>query len=97
MGSRNVSILNYERVSKKLKQDPERYKAEKERIAETVIRLLDRRYPGLAAQVEMCDVATPMTFERYTGNWQGNHQGWLPTTKTLGLHMSKILPGLESF
>jgi len=82
---------------KKLREDPERYKAEKKQIADTVIAQLDRRYPGLADQVEMVDVATPTTFERYTGNWQGNHQGWLPTTEYFNLRMSKTLPGLENF
>jgi phytoene dehydrogenase-like protein len=82
---------------KRLEREPERYKAEKEQIADKVITLLDRRFPGLAAQVEMCDVATPMTFERYTGNWQGSFEGWLFTPKTLGMRMSKTLPGLENF
>ncbi len=82
---------------KELKQDPERYKAEKEQIADQVVASLDRRFPGLAAQVEMRDVATPMTFERYTGNWQGSHQGWLISTKTLRMRMSKTLPGLKDF
>jgi phytoene dehydrogenase-like protein len=82
---------------KELKPNRERYRAEKEQIAETVIAQLDRRYPGLAEQVEMVDVATPTTFERYTGNWKGNHQGWLPTTEQFGLRMDKTLPGLENF
>jgi len=82
---------------KKLKQDPDRYKAEKEQIADQVIASLDRRYPGLAGQVEMRDVATPMTWERYTGNWQGSFEGWLISTKTLRMRMSKTLPGLKSF
>jgi phytoene dehydrogenase-like protein len=82
---------------KKLKQEPERYKAEKERIADQVVAALDRRFPGLAAQVEMRDVATPMTWERYTGNWRGSFQGWLETTKTLRMRMSKTLPGLKNF
>ena len=82
---------------KQLRQDRERYKAEKEQAADKVIGLLDQRFPGLAGQVEMCDVATPATFERYTGNWKGNHQGWLPTTETFNLSMSKTLPGLEGF
>ena len=34
---------------KKLKQDPERYKAEKEQIADQVVAQLDRCFPGLAA------------------------------------------------
>jgi len=82
---------------KKLKQDPKRYKAEKEQIADQVIALLDQRFPGLAAQVEMRDVATPMTWERYTGNWRASHEGWLATTKTFGMRMSKTLPGLKNF
>ena len=46
-----------------------------------MIALLDQRYPGLAGQVEMRDVATPMTWERYTGNWQGSMEGWLITRR----------------
>ena len=42
-------------------------------------------------------MATPMTWERYTGNWRGSFQGWLETTKTLRMRMSKTLPGLENF
>jgi len=82
---------------KDLKETPERYKAEKERVANKVIELLDRRFPGLAGQVEMRDVATPMTWVRYTGNWRGSYEGWLPTTKTLGMRMSKTLSGLKDF
>jgi len=80
-----------------LRQDRDRYNAEKTRIADQVIELLDRRFPGFAAQVEMVDVATPVTFERYTGNWQGSYMGWLLTAKTVNMRMSKILPGLENF
>jgi len=82
---------------KKLKQDPERYKAEKEQIADQVIIMLEQRFPGVAGQVEMRDVATPMTWERYTGNWQASHEGWLMTTKNLNMRLSKTLPGLKNF
>jgi phytoene dehydrogenase-like protein len=60
---------------KSLRKDPDHYQAEKEKIAETVINLLDQRFPGLAAQVEMRDVATPITWERYTNNWKGSYEG----------------------
>ncbi len=82
---------------KKLKQDSVRYKAEKEQIADQVIALLEQRFPGLADQVEMRDVATPMTWERYTGNWRASHEGWLMTTKNLNMRLSKTLPGLRNF
>jgi phytoene dehydrogenase-like protein len=62
-----------------------------------VIGLLDKRFPGLAEKVEMCDVATPITWEHYTGNWKGSYEGWLITTKTFGMRMSKTLPGLANF
>jgi phytoene dehydrogenase-like protein len=46
----------------------------------------------------MRDVATPVTWERYTGNWQGSMEGWMMTKKTFPpFRMSKTLPGLESF
>ncbi len=82
---------------KKLRQEPERYKDEKERIADQVVALLDRRFPGLAAKVEMRDVATPITWERYTGNWRGSYEGWLPKLGNFLKNMNKTLPGLDNF
>ena len=46
----------------------------------------------------MTDVATPLSYERYTGNWLGATCGWLLTTDTM-LWMiqgvDKTLPGLQ--
>jgi phytoene dehydrogenase-like protein len=83
----------------KLRQDDEQYKAEKERIADAVVAALDRRFPGLAGQVEMRDVSTPTTFVRYTGNWEGSFEGWMLTPETggFGRSLPKTLPGLENF
>jgi phytoene dehydrogenase-like protein len=81
----------------KLYKEPERYRAEKERIADTVVTLLDKRFLGLAGQVEMRDVATPMTWVRYTGNWRGSFEGWMISSDTFMMEMKKTLPGLENF
>jgi len=78
-------------------EDPERYRAEKERIADDLVAVLDKRFPGLAQQVEIRDVATPITWVRYTGNWRGSYEGWLTNADTFNLRMSKTLPGLENF
>jgi len=83
-----------------LHQERERYDAEKQRIAIAVIEGLEGRIPGIKGQVETVDVATPVTTERYTGNWQGSIEGWMPTTQTAGMvlrGMEKTLPGLENF
>jgi len=82
---------------KRLHERPDRYKSEKERAADRIVTVLDRRFPGLADRVEMRDVATPITFHRYTGNWKGSHEGWLLTQEGASLQMSKTLPGLDNF
>ncbi len=84
---------------KNLREDLDRYKSEKEKIADTVVSLLNKRFPGLASQVEMRDVATPTTFVRYTGNWKGSFEGWMvtPETWSFGKIMRKTLPGLKNF
>jgi len=66
----------------------------------TIVEVLDQRLPGISGQVEMVDVATPLTFERYTGNWKGSFEGWLITpqnSSTLISPMRQTLPGLQNF
>jgi len=50
--------------------------------------------------VEVIDVATPLTFERYTGNWKGSFEGWLITPENSSVimkPMSQSLPDLNNF
>jgi phytoene dehydrogenase-like protein len=77
-----------------LRQDPTRYNAEKDRISRDVIAGLEKRFPGISEQVEMTSVATPITWERYTGNWRGAYEGWMfGAFESVG----KTLPGLDNF
>jgi phytoene dehydrogenase-like protein len=80
-----------------LRQDKAAYAAEKRRVADLSITELDRRWPGFAEQVEVVDVATPVTYARYTGNWQGSPDGWCMTPANLGAELPKRLPGLSRF
>ncbi len=85
---------------KELAQDRAAYDEKKDQVARTVVGLLDQRFPGIAEQVEMVDVATPLTFERYTGNWKGSFEGWLITPQNASSvmrPMSQTLPGLQGF
>lgn len=77
-----------------LREDRPRYAAEKKRIADATIAELDRRWPGLAEQVEVCDVPTPATYVRYTGNWQGSPDGWYITPENMRETPRHTLPGL---
>jgi len=73
------------------------YKIEKKKIADQVIARMDERYPGFAGNVDMVDVSTPVTFERYTGGWQGSPMGWFTSPQTMTMSMDKTLPGLDGF
>ncbi len=73
------------------------YEAEKQRVAAEVLRRLEAHYPGLSAQVEMTDVATPYTTWRYTLNWRGAYMGWLPTGPQMMTALPRTLPGLGRF
>lgn len=81
---------------KKLGYATEAYGTEKEKILCAVISVLEQRFPGIKNQIEVTDVATPMTYERYTGNWQGSMEGWLITPKTMTKRMPKTLPRLKN-
>ncbi len=85
---------------KELAKNQAAYLEKKDQVARTVVEILDQRFPVISQQVEMVDVATPLTFERYTGNWKGSFEGWLITPKnsfTLMKPMSQDLPGLKNF
>ena len=76
---------------------PEDYTAAKEALIRDIVGILDQRFPGVAGQLEHSDLATPATFARFTGNWQGSFQGWLPTPRVLRRRLPRSLPGLKNF
>jgi phytoene dehydrogenase-like protein len=56
------------------------YQSKKEALFETVLERIEKQYPALKGKTAVRDVATPLTYERYTGNVRG---AW----------MTKVLPG----
>jgi phytoene dehydrogenase-like protein len=85
---------------KRLAQNRKEYLHKKEEIGRTIVELLDQRFPGISSLVEVIDVATPLTFERYTGNWKGSFEGWLITPENSNVimkPMSQSLPDLKNF
>jgi len=80
-----------------LAQDRSRYEAEKERVAAAVLERLEPHLPGLSAHVEMTDVATPCTLERYTRNHRGAFEGWAVSAQNYRTQLSRTLPGLDNF
>ncbi len=82
---------------KNLRENREQYENEKNKLAQDIIRRLEKIYPGITGQVEKIDVSTPYTTWRYTLNDRGSPMGWLMTKSTIMEQIPRTLPGLENF
>lgn len=72
------------------------YNEEKQKIADRVIQELEKKIGDIKDKVEVIDVATPATFNRYTNNWRGSYEGWMPAPGALMTTIKKELPGLNN-
>jgi phytoene dehydrogenase-like protein len=83
----------------RLRDEPRAYRREKRRALETVLLALERVLPDIRERLEMSDVATPLTFERYTGSWHGTYMTWIQDADSQKRFrvIRKTLPGLEDF
>jgi phytoene dehydrogenase-like protein len=76
------------------------YDTEQTQVSDIIIDHMEKWYPDIRADIEFVDEATPLSYERYTGNWMGATTGWLltmATTPMMILGVPKTLPGLENF
>ncbi len=88
-GSYWINLRKNERV---------KYREEKKKFTDALIELLEVKFPGIKNDIEVVDFATPATVLRYTNNWQGSAQGWLPGENIIAPSPVKAkLPNLENF
>lgn len=92
-----LGTYNYEFWVDLRKNNKEKYRQEKERIANEVIEALEERFGNIKSNVEATDVSTPASLIRYTDNWKGSFEGWHPGPGTIMLRIDKTLPGLKNF
>jgi phytoene dehydrogenase-like protein len=78
--------------------DRKHYREVKTAFTQVVLDRLDKRLGGIKDKVEMMDMATPATIMRYTNNWKGSTQGWLPSDNLVAPSpVKKTLPKLKNF
>lgn len=83
---------------KKLYQKGEApYHEEKSRLGKKLLKNLEREFPGITEQTDFLDVATPVTFENWTGNHNGSYKGWLPTPSSIKTQISSHFTQLPGF
>jgi len=78
------------------KKDIRKYEKEKEEIGQWVINEIDAHFGNIRDNLEMVDVATPATFKRFTGNWNGVAMGW-QDFRLFIFRPRKIIRGLKNF
>ena len=77
--------------------DRNEYRIEKENIKKDATSILEKHYPGISADIEVSDVATPLTDVKYTGVWKGSYEGFMPSSKNLMDNLNPFIPGLKKF
>lgn len=73
------------------------YKAEKMRVAQEVMEKISERYPELKGKLEIIDVVTPCTYERYLNTRRGSFQGFVHTKNGKALMQKGVIDGLSGF
>ncbi|HCC52816.1 MAG TPA: NAD(P)/FAD-dependent oxidoreductase [Porphyromonadaceae bacterium] len=74
---------------KKAKEEG-RYEDEKRKLSDQICRVICDKYPQAEGNIEVIDIATPLTYERYTGAYHGS---WMSITG-LGKKM-RTYPGFS--
>lgn len=71
------------------------YRKENQEFLNKVLDILDRKLVDIKQYVEVMDISTPATYFRYTNNWKGSTQGWLPGKNILApTPVRHTIPGL---
>lgn len=94
-----VTKGNYDYWKKMREDDLENYGNEKEKVYKIILEILEKRFTGIKEQVEVHDVITPATVERYTLNFHGWQPWPVPDGGFMSMMrgLSKTLPGLKNF
>lgn len=99
-GTIKVELVSSYSYWKKLAENKQEYQAEKQKVADQVIGILEKHFHGIKDQVEVIDVPTLLTWERFMG---GTH-GFVNTpSKKMDMMSSifsdgdMIVPGLDNF
>jgi len=72
----------------KAAQKDGQYVALKKKVAAAIIEEIEEKIPETRGKIEVIDIATPLTYERYCGNWRG---GWMSQMKP-GMKISNYPP-----
>lgn len=79
-----------------LVKDTEAYKEEKERIGASVLRSMEKRFSYMKGKLQLLDVVSPQTYERYCNAYRGAFMGFWPTIQGKELMHNGKIKGLKN-
>lgn len=81
----------------KEKREKGEYNATKDRVAKDMLNIFINRFPELEGKVEIIDVITPLTYQRYLNGRHGSFQGFVQTYKAKALMDKGVIKNLKNF
>jgi phytoene dehydrogenase-like protein len=75
----------------------ERYREKKEQLAEKLTKAAVKRFPAIKDKIEVTDVVTPLTYNRYTAVWKGAYMAWIVPPSAGRFNIPRKLPDLDHF
>ena len=84
----------YDDFKKLSKED---YQKAKMKFAEDIKSYMVKAFNLNDEDLEIIDVATPLTYERYTNAYKGSYESFITTKKTKGLMTTGYIKGLKNF
>ena len=79
-----------------LSKDSKFYHREKSKIGEAVIGAIETRFPQMKGKLNLLDVATPTTFERYCNAYRGAFMSFFPTLRGKMMAHTGRIKGLNN-
>ena len=73
------------------------YLAKKQELANKLMEIYLTRHPELEGKIEVIDVLTPLTYQRYLNGRHGSFQGFVQTPKGKALMQKGVIKGLKNF
>jgi len=74
----------------------EAYQRKKEEIREAYQRMLYKFFPETRNKIEMVDITTPLTYERFCGAYQGAYMAFMLTKETNKVSHSGVIKGISN-
>ncbi len=73
------------------------YQEKKRELAEEISRRVSAQYQQINGEIEVLDIVTPCTYERFTGAYQGSYMGYIYAPQAVGQQMlTGVIDGLDN-